>query len=777
MNAENQKSAADSAGKTSKADQWAGRLLVVLAFCLPLSTSASSVTGVLIGLLVIFGGNLREKLKLAGRNPLVWAILIYFVLHVVGLLWTSDMELGLKMVKKQWKLLLFPLFLVAANRQDLPKITTAFIAAMTLLAAKAYLVLFGFVTLPPGSIFTTEGTSHVVFNPLLALACYLLLFNALFRVKSRTGKWLRIGLFVFLSVAMFITVGRTGQLAYFALLGIITVQYFCKDSLKPLWMICILIPLLAVGFYTTSPIFKSRIDTAIEEARDFRSQKITSMGCRVWFCSNSLQLVLENMPFGVGTGDFPVEYAKINKINSPVLPNTDNPHNQYLLVLAQFGFAGLLALLGIFSTQLFIASRSHDQLRPLRFAFALFFLFIMMAESYLMVHETAFLFSLFSAFLFSSVIGRDKPEPGSASLPDNQRILIIKQSSLGDIVHTLPLVHAIKRSWPDSFIGWVVQKGFSPMVENDSAVDRVHTVEIPSTSEPGAEKGVYGRALDATLATIKKLRQTFKDAPYDLVLDLHASFRSGLIGHCNSSGTHIGFSDAKEFNTRFQDQLIEVGDQPVHAQDKNLLFADFLELQVTEEDFYYETTDLDEEAVDQYLGNGSANLIYFNPVGRWQSKFWPPENWAALADRFQENGYRVVLAGSPQDRETLTSIGDKMNSQPLISGGSLSLTQSAALIKRSALYVGVDSGPMHIAALAGTPVAALFGPTDPRLVGPYQVPHRVIRNESLDCLCCRKRSCEELTCMKSISVDQVYDQSLELLKETGDSGPVQEVST
>ncbi len=101
-----------------------------------------------------------------------------------------------------------------------------------------------------------------------------------------------------------------------------------------------------------------------------------------------------------------------------------------------------------------------------------------------------------------------------------------------------------------------------------------------------------------------------------------------------------------------------------------------------------------------------------------------------------------------------------MTSPPLVTGGELSLIESAALIKESSLYIGVDTGPMHMAALAGIPVVVLFGPTNPELVGPYKVPSKVVRNETLDCLVCRKRSCEELICMHSISVDHVYEQAL-----------------
>ncbi len=349
-------------------------------------------------------------------------------------------------------------------------------------------------------------------------------------------------------------------------------------------------------------------------------------------------------------------------------------------------------------------------------------------------------------------------------LLNNQRILIIKQSSLGDIIHTLPLVHALKRCFPNLSIDWVVRKGLDSMVRCDSTVNNVFAVDIPSTSEPGAPQGAYYRAAKGMLRTLLDLRKTFSEQPYDLVLDLHASFRSGLFMLCNPGGIRIGFSDAKELNTLFQHKKVAVPRTKIHAQDKNLLFAPFLGCSVEAEDFYMETGDDDKRISREFLAGEEKRLVYFNPVGRWESKSWPLEYWAGLADRLQqENDVRVVLAGSGDDIPVLQGIAQKMQTEPLVSGGRLSLPQSAALIQFSSLYIGVDSGPMHMASLAGIPVVALFGPTDPVLVGPYNESGRVVRNETLDCLVCRKRSCRELSCMKTILVDDVYENALQFL--------------
>ena len=385
---------------TQKVTLAASPLLVLFAFALPLSTSAASILAILLLLAWLLSGNMKEKFSEILHNPVTIAVLLYIVLHVIGLLWSEDLAWGLKILKKQWKLLLFPVFLTLVRKEHIKYYMAAFVAAIFLKACKAYLVWLGLISLPVGSVFTTVGTSHVIYNPMLALACYIVLQNLLFGKNSRVVQWSQTILFLFLSCNMFITVGRTGQAVFFVLLAVALIQYFYIRSKKMLLAGLILLPLLLPATYQISSTFKERIDTAVTEIQNFNSGEITSMGCRVWYCKNTLVLVKNNWLTGTGTGDFPGEYAKINKIYSPTMPDTDNPHNQYLLTLSQFGIIGFISLAAIFLSQLVLAFRKKDHLTPLRQAFPIFFLVIMLGESYLQVYGTGFLFSLFSAFLY-----------------------------------------------------------------------------------------------------------------------------------------------------------------------------------------------------------------------------------------------------------------------------------------------------------------------------------------------------------------------------------------
>ena len=351
--------------------------------------------------------------------------------------------------------------------------------------------------------------------------------------------------------------------------------------------------------------------------------------------------------------------------------------------------------------------------------------------------------------------------------PPYKRILVVKPSSLGDIVHTLPVVHALKRNNPQSSIGWIVQQSFAPLLERDPAVDTVYPICIPSTSDPQAGRFAYFQAFKATMATLRALRLQLRAAPYDLVLDLHASFRSGLLGRTNPGGVRVGFRDARELNTWFQTRLIAVPESVEHALEKNLLFCNHLACKAAAEDFHMCCSRDDTEAVQGFLRRHGVHdedlILYANPAARWQTKFWPARCWADLADRFYARGTPMVFGGSTQDVAYIGSIARLMKTPALVAAGHLSLPQSIALVQRSVLYVGLDSGPMHMAALSGIPVVALFGPTHPARVRPYGVKHSIVRAETLDCLECRKRSCSHLRCMQEISVQMVYDAAISLL--------------
>ncbi|MHB8790958.1 MAG: O-antigen ligase family protein [Desulfobulbaceae bacterium] len=385
--------------------QAAGRgspwLVALLAFSLPLSTSAVTVLAFLILLLWALTGEYGRKFREIFQNKVCMAVLAYLALHLLGLLWTEDTGAGLEMLAKQWKLMLLPVLLTSLRSEHRRPVLYFFLTGLTLMMATTYLAwldLYHYGGVTPDH--PTRRLFHVVYNPMLAFGCYLTLHEVLWGGGS---PWRRAGMLALalaMAFDMFITEGRAGQLAFFVLLTLLVFQYFRKDLRKGLLVAAIAVPLLFAGGYVLSPTFQQRVDSARHEIAIFDSNPNTSIGLRLLFWKNSWRIIKAKPLIGAGTGDFQLAYAWVNMQFSPAMVATDNPHNQYVLVLCQLGLMGLVALLAIFVLQVRAALQSRDDLRRLRLALPVLFLTIMLTESYLIVYETGFFFSLFSAVLF-----------------------------------------------------------------------------------------------------------------------------------------------------------------------------------------------------------------------------------------------------------------------------------------------------------------------------------------------------------------------------------------
>lgn len=398
--------------KAGRVNAW---LLALMALALPLSTSALSILAILILVVWLLEGGVRDKLRVINHHPVTLAVLVYLALYVLGLLWTEDLASGLDVIKKYWKLMLLPVFLTAVRWDMRRAYAGFFLAGMTVAMAMTYLAWFGLLHYADlTTTHLTRGTFHVIYNPLLAFAIYLLLHELLWGKIRSVLRWPLVGLAVLMIFNMFITEGRSGQMAFFVLLGLLVLQIFRKNILYAGLIITFLLPAIFTACYQLSPVFQGRVDRACAEVMQFQTDPNTSVGLRLLFWQNSWEIIKENPWLGVGTGDFQSAYAEVNQKQSAPIRATDNPHNQYILVLCQLGLLGLAALAGIFVTQIQQALRpSQDDWGRLRLAFPLFFLTIMVAESYLIIAETGFLFSLFSAVLFV----RRTPEPATLQAP------------------------------------------------------------------------------------------------------------------------------------------------------------------------------------------------------------------------------------------------------------------------------------------------------------------------------------------------------------------------
>jgi len=391
---------------TFRIDQIYQYLLIALAFLLPLTVVGGNLMMVSIVLLWFFSGDYKNKFSQIRSNKVLVASIIFFSLHVVGLLWTEDIKWGLHIVKKMIDFLIFlPILLTVTKKEYIKYYVSAFLLAMTISEITSYLIWFEVIN--PFKTATvlnpTPFMSHISYNPFLAFAIYLLLHEVFFNSSINSVVGPVYSFFaITMSINMFITGGRAGQVVFFVMIVLLFFQYYQKKTLA-LVVSTVVVSGIFFSAYQSSEIFQQRADQAVNEALnpDLWSGSQTSVGDRIVFTMNSWEMFKESPIVGVGTGDFPNEYKKVNALNTPDSLDTVNPHNMYILVLAQLGILGLISFLSIFYFQLQFAKVNKSTfLKNTGIALPILFLVIMLSDSYLLGHFTTFLFVFFSSFLY-----------------------------------------------------------------------------------------------------------------------------------------------------------------------------------------------------------------------------------------------------------------------------------------------------------------------------------------------------------------------------------------
>ena len=345
-------------------------------------------------------------------------------------------------------------------------------------------------------------------------------------------------------------------------------------------------------------------------------------------------------------------------------------------------------------------------------------------------------------------------------------ILIIKLSAIGDVVHTLPFLEVIRENFPNARIDWVVEEASSQIIEGHRAIDH----DIVSHRTSWQKQLFRGRESSAALMGIREFLGELRAETYDLVIDLQGLFKSAVLLGLSRGRRKIGPSWGKEGSRLFLTERPFFVEADLHAVEKYLKAAEFLECERTSWKGDIPIREADKRTIAKILHDNEVEgkvLVAINPMAKWTTKLWELEKFAALADRLQkELSCKVVFTGSRQDREEVNKSIQRMDENPLNLTGQTHLKELAYLYSRCQLLVSTDTGPMHIAAAMGCPVVALFGPTAPWRTGPYGPGHAVIRQE-MACSPCLKKKCEHLGCMRDITVDRVFcavEQQIDLLR-------------
>ncbi len=336
-----------------------------------------------------------------------------------------------------------------------------------------------------------------------------------------------------------------------------------------------------------------------------------------------------------------------------------------------------------------------------------------------------------------------------------RKILLVKLSSIGDVVHSLPVLKALRSRYPKAHITWVVKPFCSEIIEGNPYLDEVLIFERQKWSSfKNASSG------------IRDFRQLIRDVrakEFDMVVDLQGLFYTGLITFLSGAPIRVGFANAREGSHLFYNHKVKVPTMNLHAVDRYMLVVEALGIEAREKDFSIVTGAQDQRFVEDLLGKIQRRqprvpIVAINPSARWVTKQWNQEKFAELGDvLYRQWGASIVLIGSHKDVALVEKIRLATCCEPIVMTGKTNLKQLVALLSRVDLLITNDTGPMHIASSVRTPTVALFGPTDPRRTGPYGDGHVVVNKRILCSPCFRKRCSDGMLCMAVLTINDVLN--------------------
>jgi O-antigen ligase len=383
-------------------------LLILLGFLLPITVAGANIAVALIVILWIVEGDFKRKYLELKDNKVVLASLAFVLMHIIALLWSDDIKWGLNIIKKEAIFLVLPILMSVVRKEHMKHYIIAFLLAISIDMFISYGIWLELLQMAGTSVLnpTPPYISHISYNPYLAFGVYIALFLILFNDIERKYKNILFLLVILMSISMFITGGRAGQVVYVVLVSLILLHYYQKSIGKAILISIATIIVVFTVAYNSSTIFEHRVHesaNSINELITHDSKEVLqgSISLRVGFAINSFNIWMDNFLIGVGSGDFPQEYKEYNvNSNYKTFEDTQHPHNMYLLVAVQSGVVGLLLLLSIIYYELKYAIDSKDEYRPMRYALPIMFIFLMFSDSYLLGHYTTMMFIFFSAILF-----------------------------------------------------------------------------------------------------------------------------------------------------------------------------------------------------------------------------------------------------------------------------------------------------------------------------------------------------------------------------------------
>ncbi len=312
-----------------------------------------------------------------------------------------------------------------------------------------------------------------------------------------------------------------------------------------------------------------------------------------------------------------------------------------------------------------------------------------------------------------------------------QKLLIVRLSAMGDVIHTLPAVHGLREAFPHAMIGWLIEERWAellctpgttrrgPRSAERPLVDWVHTVRLREWKKS-----------PASITTIEQIARVWNDvrsAAYDVALDLQGAIRSAVLASWSGARVVLGASEPRESPASlwYTRAVIPHGS---HIIEQNISIAELVaqrRLGVPEIDFPKNARA--EQWVERRLDEiGVKEFAILNPGAGWGAKRWPAERYGQVAAALGTGGVRSIVNYGPGEEELARQVENA--SQGAATAVQASISELIALTRRARLFIGGDTGPMHLAAAVKVPVVAIFGPTDPARNGPFGTQSIVLRN-------------------------------------------------
>ncbi len=349
-----------------------------------------------------------------------------------------------------------------------------------------------------------------------------------------------------------------------------------------------------------------------------------------------------------------------------------------------------------------------------------------------------------------------------------ERILIIRLSAIGDVIRVLPSLGLLRKRFHKAKISWVVEEAASNILGGMREIDEIIVFPKNRISRKLKNPLTFFCAVSRFLKFSKELRRR----SFDVALDYHGLFKSGVISFFSGAPVRLGFAKgfSKELNHLFNNRKIKLPVPKLSRITRNLLLTKELTGVDDVGDVHIGTTAEDRRVADiieaEYLsGERPRIIVHPGTSPRTPYKRWGADRYAALSDILVSRlKAEVIITFGPGEEDTAGEVKDAMKHGATILDRPMRLRELAELYRRSDVYVGGDTGPMHIASFVGTPVVAIFGPTDPIENEPYvKTPFVMIRRPAA-CSPCRKRSCTRGDCFEGITPEEVADEVIRLLK-------------